>query len=198
MPIKSFVEQEADGIIGIEGRQDAVVVGDVRDAGNRHDDEPERGDRSEEPGHGTGAVRLDDEQQDEDARRDRHDVGRQVGCDQLHAFDRRQNRQRRCNHRIAQEQRRARETEHKQHCGVPVCRLHQQSKQGERTAFAFVIGTQQQQDVFDRDDDRQRPKHQRDKADDLETGETIVGDRLQRFAECVERAGADIPVDDAH
>lgn len=76
--------------------------------------------------------------------------------------------------------------------------LHQEGKQRQRATFAVVVGAQQKEHVFDGDDDRQRPDHQGNEADDLETGETIMGDRLQRFAERIKRARADIPVNDTY
>ncbi len=46
--------------------------------------------------------------------------------------------------------------------------FHQKRQQRKRAAFAIIVGTQQEQHVFERDDDRQRPDHQRNQADDFE------------------------------
>ncbi|MCY1290815.1 hypothetical protein D9M70_399770 [compost metagenome] len=79
---------------------------------------------------------------------------------------------------------------------MPVGGLHQKSEQRQRAALPLVVGAQQEQHVLDRDDNRQRPDHQRDQADNLHVGHAVVGNRAQRFAKGIERAGADIAVDD--
>ncbi|MCY1309676.1 hypothetical protein D9M70_597940 [compost metagenome] len=79
---------------------------------------------------------------------------------------------------------------------MAICRFHQQRQQRERAALPLIVGAQQKQHIFDRDDDRQRPDHQRDQADDLDIGHAVARDRAQRFAKGIERAGADIAIDD--
>ena len=73
-----------------------------------------------------------------------------------------------------------------------------QRRQRERAALAVVVGAQQDQHVFERDGDDQRPHDQRQHAEHDVTGDRLVAaGRDRRLAEGVERAGADIAVDDA-
>ena len=74
-----------------------------------------------------------------------------------------------------------------------------QRHQRQRAALALVVGAQQDDDVFERDDDDQRPQDQRQHAEHAPRGRRAVGaDRSDhRFAQGVERAGADVAVDDA-
>ncbi len=81
---------------------------------------------------------------------------------------------------------------------MTVRRLHQQGEQRKRSAFAAVVGAQKEEHIFQRHDDRQRPEHQRDDADDFKAVETVRGNRPQSLLEGIERAGADIAIDDPH
>ena len=82
--------------------------------------------------------------------------------------------------------------------GAPAERAGGQGRQRERAALAVVVGAQQDQHVFQRDDDDQRPQDQRQHAEyDIARDGVVVARRDRRLAEGVERAGADIAVDDA-
>ena len=76
-------------------------------------------------------------------------------------------------------------------------RALRQRHQRERAAFAVVVGAQQEEDVFQRDDERQRPEDQRQDAEDfgLVTAPPCCRG-ARRLAKGVERAGADVAVDD--
>ena len=76
------------------------------------------------------------------------------------------------------------------------CQRHQRQD----AAFALVVGPEHDQDVLDRDDQDQRPQDQRQDAEDVVARRRRAGRhrrRVQRLAEGVERAGADVAVDDA-
>src|SRR6266550_1725504 len=77
-------------------------------------------------------------------------------------------------------------------------RALRQRHQGERPTLPVVVGAQQDQHIFERDDDDQRPKDQRE---DAEHGRgrhfTARGRGNDRFAEGIEWAGTDVAVDDA-
>ena len=191
------VNEEMHGIIGIEGRQDAIVIGNVADAGNRQNDEPHGHDRAEEFRDRRRAARLHGKEQKQDHHRDRHHIGRERRRHQLQPFDRRENRQSRRDDRIADEQGGARDPEEKQPVGALAGIFHQQRQQRQRAALAIVVGAQQEQHVFQGDDDRQRPDHQRDQADDFQARHAVSGDRAQRFTKRIKRAGADIAIDNA-
>ena len=49
--------------------------------------------------------------------------------------------------------------------GAPAERARRQRRQRQRAAFAVVVGAQQDEHVFDRDDDDQRPQDQREHAE---------------------------------
>ena len=111
-----------------------------------------------------------------------------------------QHRQRRRDHRVAVEQRAADDAEQdhgsRRAAQRAVCHRHQRK----RPAFAIVVGAQQDHDVFCRHYDQQRP-------DDQATGCRARPPRLPDcprptaavtdFAHRIERAGADIAIDDA-
>ena len=82
---------------------------------------------------------------------------------------------------------------------VPAERARGQRHQRQRAAFAVVVGAQQDQHVFGGDDQEQRPDDQRQDAEHHRLARRIAGpDRRQhRLAQRVERAGADVAVDDA-
>ena len=69
----------------------------------------------------------------------------------------------------------------------------------QRAALAVIVGAQQDQHVFGGDHDQQRPDDQRQNAEHDRLARRIAGPdgREHRLAHRVERAGADIAVDDA-
>jgi hypothetical protein len=72
-----------------------------------------------------------------------------------------------------------------------------QSGEGEDAALAVVVGAQDEDAVLDRDDEDERPEDERQHAEDV-GGRRGDGVRaVEALAQRVERAGADVPVDDA-
>ena len=69
----------------------------------------------------------------------------------------------------------------------------------EDAAFTAVVGAHQQEDVFERDDEDQRPDEERGDADHIvaQAVGASAGDMVERFAHRIERAGADVAEDDA-
>ncbi len=59
--IKAFIGEKLDRMPGVEGIENAEIIGDVNEAGYTHDQEPDSGDRSEEFRHRSRTVRLDRE-----------------------------------------------------------------------------------------------------------------------------------------
>ncbi len=78
-------------------------------------------------------------------------------------------------------------------------RALRQRHQRERAALAVVVGAQQDDDVFQRDDDDQRPEDQRQHAEHRARASACRRRRPRRPPprEGVERAGADVAIDDA-
>jgi hypothetical protein len=193
------IYQEPDAVIGIERLENAEVVGDMVDADRRHGEEPDDGDRAEKDRHGPSSARLDRKQHDQDDDRNRHDILMECRRDDLETFDRRQDRQRRRDHRIAEKQRGAENADQQQDAAALFRNgLDHQRQERQRAAFAVIVRLQQKNDVFERDDDRQCPEEQRDQADNCETLDVLImGDRTQGFAKGIKRARADIAVDDS-
>ncbi len=78
-------------------------------------------------------------------------------------------------------------------------RALRQRHQRQRAALAIVVGAQQDHDVFQRHHDDQRPQDQREHAEHglrVDAACRAAG-RDHGFAQRVERAGADVAIDDA-
>ena len=154
--------------------------------------------RAEESGDPRRAARLHRKQHHQNDHRQRHHIGIERGGDELDAFDRRKHRQRRRNHRIAVKQRAADDAEQHDRAGAAADRALRQRHQRQRSALAMVVGAQQDQHVFQRHHDDQRPQDQRQNAENGQridgAGRPAGGD--DGFAERVKRAGADVAIDD--
>ena len=198
-PDHAVLQEEADAMARVEGQEHARVGDQMGDPGDGDDDEPHERDRAEQRRDARGAVRLRDEQGDQDPHGQRHHIVLERGGDDLEALDGGEHRQRRRDQRIAVEQRRADDAEeHQRGCALaqrPLRQRHQ--RQG--AAFALVVGAQQDEHVFERDDENQRPQDQRDDPEhDLARG--ALGGRAggdDRLAKRIERTRADVAVDDA-
>jgi hypothetical protein len=74
----------------------------------------------------------------------------------------------------------------------------QQRQQRDDAALATVVGAQNQQRVFDRNDQDQRPEDQRhDPEDRLRRKLAAAAGGLRRFLQRIEGTGADVAIDDA-
>ena len=170
----------------------------VQKPGDRNRDEPDHHHRSEETRHPRRSSALPREQADQDGNGQRHDVVLERGRDELQSFDRRQHGNRRRDHRVAQEHGSADDAEQEDQRGAPPECARRQRGQGQRAALPVVVGPQQQQHVFDRDHDDQRPQDQRQHAEHDVAGDRPGFDRRDhRHAKRVKRARADVAVDDA-
>ncbi len=190
---------EGHGVERVQREQHLRLLDDRVDCRDRDHSEPDAHDRAEEGGDASGAARLHGKQTDQDDHGQRYDVGLEVQGDVLHAFDRRQHRERRRDHGVAVEQGAGNDAE--QDDGGPAgadCALGQRH-QGQRAALAVVVGTEQDHDVFERHHDDERPQDQREHAEHRRRRRYSLRARSRhhRLAERVERAGADIAVDDA-
>ena len=119
--------------------------------------------------------------------------------DQLQALDRRHDRDRRRDDRVAGEQRRAGDAEQE----IPASNAPPRADcasaiKRQRAALAAIVGSHQEDDIFDRDGEDQRQDQQRDRADDRFLGEDVgLHAMRERLAQRVERARADVAVNDA-
>ena len=116
----------------------------------------------------------------------------------LEALDRRGHRDRRGDHAVAEEQPRAEQPQGHQRRGPRHLAALDQRAQGHDPAVTAVVGAHDEPGVLDRDLDDQRPEDER--RDAVDAGDRRAGrvgvlgeDRLDG----VERAGPEVPVDDA-
>ena len=154
--------------IAYQGLIAASTVGSSRictQAHHRQRGEPDHHDRPERRCDARGAAALNREQHDENEDRQRHDVMFERRRRELETFDRRQHRNRRRDHGIADEHRGADHAERQQGPASAAERALAERHQRKRAALAVVVGAQQQQHVFCGDDDEQRPQDQREHAE---------------------------------
>src|SRR5262245_16880079 len=99
---------------------------------------------------------------------------------------------------VAIEQRRARDAEQDQNRGPRTIgnSLHQR-QQRQDSAFAVVVGAQDEDDVFERHHRHQRPEDERDDPEDVDRGRDGMAGGAQRDGQGIERARADIAEHDA-
>ena len=190
--------EELHRIGRIEGEQHLGMAHDIDQAGDGDGDEPQRCDRTEEGCDPGGAARLHRKQRDQDHDRQRHNERLEGRGRNLEPFDGGQHRQRRRDHGVAVEQRCADDPAQHHRSGTPAQGALCQRHQGERAAFALVVGAQQDEHVFEGDDDDQRPQDQREHPEHRLAGRGTAGaGGGDRFPQRVERACSDVAVDDA-
>ena len=199
-PDQPMIGEESHSVDRIEGSEHAKVLHDVSDARDGDGDEPDERDRAEECGDLGGAAGLHREQAEQDHHRQRDDVRLESGSNDLEAFDRRQHRDRRGDHGIAVEQRGADDAEQDDGEALAPERAIGERHQGKCSTLAVIVGAKQDQHVFDGDDEDERPDDQRQDAEDggLACGLTAARRRQHGFAQGVERARADVAIDDAN
>jgi hypothetical protein len=196
---RRMAEQEQQRVVRRERLQDRDVVANVGQAEHCKDDEPHRHHRAEQPADALGTVTLEEKESGENDERDRHDPGVQSRGRDLQALDRGEHRDRRRDDAVAEEDRGPENADEEQTAtqlrAVPD-RLRSERKHGDQTTLAVVVGAQDEGDVLDRDDDREGPEHQRENAVDVVLGEGHMAVR-EHLLQGVERAGADVAIDDA-
>jgi hypothetical protein len=144
---------------------------------------------------------LHREQRRQDRHRDRdHERPEARGRD-VESLHRRQHRDRRRDDAVAVEQRRADDAQQSEHRAtgdeVPRRTLDER-RQRHDAALAVVVGAHDERDVLDRDDQGNRPEHERHHAIDVRTrGTDHAAVQGEHGLDRVERAGADVAEDDA-
>ena len=159
--------------------------------------EPQGGNGREKRGDLVGAAELESEQSGEYEKSGRHDVGLKAGIDDAEALDCGQHRNSRRDHRIAEKEGGSHHAEDEDEAALaPQCLLGEHHK-GEDAAFTLVVGTHQDQHIFDRHDEDERPDQQRDDGDNvamhIAAGARHMG---KGFAHRIERASSDVAEDD--
>ncbi len=124
----------------------------------------------------------------EDRDRDRQHQRLQAGLDDLHPFDRGEDRDRRGDDAVAVEEGDAEHAErdqHRLHPAVAQRRPLDLGDQGQDPALAVVVGAHDEEHELDRDDQRDRPEDQRDHPEDVPFGRLhrlVVGGRRRSAA----------------
>jgi hypothetical protein len=191
--------EELEGVPRIDREQDPRRVDDVCEAEQRQREEPEQGDGTKDQAHRGGAPALNRKQQNQDHDRDRHDERVQVGRRNGQTFDGAEHRNRGRDRPIAVEQRRAEHAQHEQDAPVarrPLVVRQRERHQGQNAAFTVVVGAQNVHEVLDGHDRRQRPEHERQNTEDIALRDGYAVD-AETLAQRIQRARADVPVDDS-
>ena len=114
----------------------------------------------------------------------------EAGIGELQPLNGRQHRDRRRDDRVAEEHRGADHAEHQHERRAPADRPEGERGERERAALAVVVGAQQDEHVFDRHDDDQRPQdHRKDAEHDL-ARDRAGGTRPRRPPRGTRRAGS--------
>jgi hypothetical protein len=130
----------------------------------------------------------------------RHHVVRQRRRGHFQALDRAQHRDRRRDHAVAVEHGGAEDADDHQRitpARVARDRVQRERHQGHDAALAAVVGAQHQGHVFQRHDHRQAPEDQGHDAEQVGRSQRQAVGGVEDGLECVQRARADVAVDDA-
>ena len=184
----------------VQRRENRRRLHQMNDAGAAQHDEPDHHHRPEHHADARRAVLLQHEQTYQHHQCDLHDIRRQRGHGQLQALDRRQHRDGRRDHTVAIKQCGAEHANHQQR--VTQLRLvgHRRGSQREQrhdAALAVVVGTHDEGHVFQGHHDHQGPEDERHDADQVRLIQGQPVGRIEDGLHHVQRAGADVAVDNA-
>ena len=205
-PGQAVVAKEAVGMPRIESPQHRRRPHDPHDPQrcNRH--KPQDHDRAEQPADPVGAVLLNHEEPDENHDGDRHDIRLEQRRHDFETLDGAKHRNGRRDHAVAIEQRRSEDPERNQNrsadgkpCGSAgrTGAPRDERRQGQDAPFALVVRAHDDGDVLDRDDEQQRVDDQRQHAQDVVVRRRHRVRAEETLPHGVQRAGADVAVDDA-
>ncbi len=196
-----MMPEKGDGMGRVQGTQNRRIGHDLEKAKAGQDGEPQAHDRAEQHAHAAGAALLQQEEPGQDRDRGRHDIGLEPRRRDIQAFDRAQHRDRRRQDAISIEKRCA---DHGQQdrralsAGAGAHTTLDQARQGQDATLPLVVGAHDHGDIFDRDDQEQRPEDQREHPENCRLAERQAAACAERLPQGVERAGADIAEHDAH
>ena len=198
-PKRAVMQDEIQRMDRVQRRQHLGCLHHPVDAARRHDQKPDQRDRAKEPRHRLGPAILHQKQRDDDDDGHGHDIGLDPRGHELQPLECRQDRNRRGDGGVAVKQRRA---DHAQNQHPEIRPPHgalRKRQQRKRAALALVICAQQDQDVFHRHDQDQRPDDQRQHAQHILALDAAMAGagRMHRLAKGVKRRGADIAVNHA-
>ncbi|MCY1538537.1 hypothetical protein D9M68_740830 [compost metagenome] len=181
----------------IERPQHGGVFDDVHQPRKAEHEEPQPGYRAKHDRHLGRAKALDEKHPDNDDEGDRHHPALHVRRHELDALDRRQHRHGRGNNGVAKEHGGTHDAQHRDPDRRIGESLAGQRHQRQRAAFAIVIGAGDEEHIFERHGQRQRPHDEREQAQHLVVGLSDARADMHGLAEGVDRTGADIAINHA-
>jgi hypothetical protein len=187
--------QKGEPVIGIERGQNGGRLHQRYDSKHGEQRKPYDRDGAEKRADARGSAALGHKQHQQNDARDRHHVFAELGRRDLEALDSRQDRDRRGDDGIAEKQRRPEQPgRHDRHAAMHAARgrLRGERHQCEHAAFAAIVGPQNVEHVFDRDDDDLSPENQREHAQNVRQRRRHRMRAGERLAHRVEGRGADI------
>jgi hypothetical protein len=197
MPV---VLHEAHCPARVDGGENARLEDDRAQPDGADREEPENHYGAEGSADRRSAFSLHGEQRQQDRDRERHDQRLQRREADLDAFDGAEDRDHGRDYAVAHQQASTEQPEQQQRArGAPrgICAALDKREQREDAAFALVVGAQHEHQVFEHDDQRERPEHEREQPEHvLRRGRHAVC-RVHAFAERVERRRADVAVNHA-
>jgi len=152
------------------------------------------------------AVSLNHEEADEDRHGGRHDIRLEQRRDDFQTLDGAEHRDGGRDHAVAIEERGPEDSQGNQNGapdGEPCCAparagaSRHERRQGQHAAFALVVRAHHDRDVLDRDDEQQRIDDERQHAENVVVRGRHRVRPEEALAHRIERAGADVAVDDA-
>ena len=163
-------------------------------------EKPHHHDRAEQPADFRGATALHREEADQDDERQRKNERLERVRLDAQTFNGAEHRNRRRQHAVAEEEREAHDCGDADHVldgALQLGRSMRERGQRKHAAFAFVVGAHDKHDVFDRDDQDERPDDGGERAHHREGAGQRAARRAHGFAHRIDRARADVAEDDA-
>ena len=197
--MSAILGEEAHPVPWIDRGQHGGPRHQLTRAQRRDGGEPNERERSEDLANPAGAATLDREQAYEDGDRQRHHHRLQRLGGNLQSLHRAEHGDGGRDHAVAVEERSAEEREQGDDRSPLAKALRDEREQRQDAARAFVVGSHDEREVLDDDDHHQRPEDERQNPEHVGRGDRDVVRilRAEALLECVERARADVAVDDA-
>ncbi len=196
-----LAKEQCQPIGGIGGHEDLGRLHDRHKAQHGNGGKPDQHHRPEQFADLVGPARLQQEEADQDDEGHRHDSGSERGILDTETFDGAQHRDRRRQHAVAVEQSEPDDGDDADGRFRPASqsrRAMRQCRESQHAALTLIVRAHDQQDVFQCDDDDQRPQDQGQSAHHGERrGRGAGAGGKGRGPHGIERARADVAEDHA-
>ena len=188
-------DKKLPAIPRVDGGQNPRILGNLHEAQNHQDGEPEHHRGPKKLADERRAMPLNGEKGDENTDGNRHHKFFKRGCGHVQTLNRRHHRHGRRDDGVAIEHRRAEDTQGNHH---PACArgdakaaLRQRGK-GKNPAFAFIVRAHHQHQILHRDERQHRPEHHRQNSQHRGLVQGNPVRRIERFFHGVKGAGTDV------